>query len=95
MEFMQTATVGAIAAICYFVGMAAKAFPMIKNEWIPVIVGVVGGILGVLGMNAIPDYPAQNIIDAMAVGIMSGLTATGVNQLGKQLTNLVNGASAD
>ena len=31
------------------------------------------------------DFPAANLIDALAVGIASGLAATGMDQLGKQL----------
>ena len=48
--------------------------------------GVLGGILGVVGLYWIPEYPAQDIITAIAVGIMSGLAATGVNQVYKQLS---------
>ena len=51
-----------------------------------VICGVLGGILGVVGLYWIPEYPAQDIITAIAVGIMSGLAATGVNQVYKQLS---------
>ena len=32
-----------------------------------------------------PDFPAQDILTALAVGIVSGLAATGANQVGKQL----------
>ena len=54
-------------------------------EWIPICVGVCGGILGAVGMTAIPGYPADNIMDAIAVGIVSGLASTGAHQIGKQL----------
>ena len=37
-------------------------------------------------MRIMPDYPAQDYITAVAVGIVSGLAATGVNQVYKQLT---------
>lgn len=57
----------------------------IDDEWIPVIVGVSGGILGVIGMYVIPDFPAHDILNAIAVGIVSGLASTGVNQAYKQL----------
>ena len=57
----------------------------IKDNYIPVIVGAFGGILGVLGMYVIPDFPAQDILNAIAVGIVSGLSSTGVNQVYKQL----------
>ena len=37
------------------------------------------------GMSIIPDYPAQDYITSAAVGIVSGLAATGINQITKQL----------
>jgi hypothetical protein len=37
-------------------------------------------------MKVIPGYPADNIMDAIAVGIVSGLAATGANQIGKQMS---------
>ncbi|WP_341458116.1 phage holin family protein [Pygmaiobacter massiliensis] len=43
-----------------------------------------GALLGVVGMRVIPDYPATDIITAIAVGIVSGLAATGINQIIKQ-----------
>lgn len=78
------ATVGAITVIAYLVGMACKAIGKI-DKWIPVIVGIVGAILGIVGMKTMPDFPAQDILNAVAVGIASGLASTGVNQIVKQL----------
>lgn len=78
-------TVLGIVVICYLVGLAVKAIPQIKNELIPVIVGVVGGLLGIAGMYLMPEYPAHDVINAFAVGIVSGLASTGVNQVYKQL----------
>ena len=49
------------------------------------IVGVLGGILGVVGLYIMPDFPAGDIVTAVAVGIVSGLAATGIDQVGKQL----------
>ena len=48
-------------------------------------IGAVGGALGVVAMRVMPDFPATDYITAVAVGIVSGLAATGVNQIGKQL----------
>lgn len=84
MDITQIGTVLAIVVITYLVGLSAKRIPKIKDETIPVIVGIVGGILGVIGMFAIPDFPAHDILNAIAVGIMSGLASTGVNQVYKQ-----------
>lgn len=78
------ASVAAITVVCYLIGMAVKASGL-NDKWIPVIVGVSGLVLGVAGMFIIPDYPANDYITAAAVGIVSGLAATGVNQITKQL----------
>lgn len=84
MDITTLGTCVAIVAICYVVGMACKAAQKIPDEWIPVIMAVVGGILGAVGMNIMPDFPAADYINAVAVGAVSGLAATGVNQVYKQ-----------
>lgn len=86
MDISGVTTVVAIVVICYLVGTAAKAIPNVKDNYIPIIVGAVGGILGVAGMYLIPDFPAEDILNAIAVGIVSGLSSTGVNQVYKQLS---------
>lgn len=78
----------AIVVIAYLVGMGAKLVPKIPNEAIPVIVGIAGGVMGVFGMYVMPDFPATDVISAIAVGIVSGLASTGVDQAVKQLKNL-------
>ena len=78
-------TVAAITVLCYLVGQAAKATKL-DNKWIPVIVGVSGVALGLLGLyTGMVDFPATDPITAAAVGAASGLAATGVNQAIKQL----------
>ena len=79
------AGVAAITVIAYLIGSAVKATSL-DNRWIPSICGTVGGILGVLAKRIMPDFPATDYITAVAVGIVSGLAATGVNQIGKQLS---------
>ena len=71
----------------YLIGYASKQIPQVKDNIIPIIVGVAGGILGIAGMFVIPGYPADNILDAIAVGIVSGMASTGVNQIYKQVKN--------
>jgi uncharacterized membrane protein YeaQ/YmgE (transglycosylase-associated protein family) len=80
MEAFGIASVAAITAIAFLVGMLVKATKL-ENKWIPIICGVVGGVLGVVGMKIMPDFPATDIITAVAVGIVSGLAATGINEL--------------
>lgn len=78
------AGVAAITVIAYLVGAVVKATPL-DNKWIPIICGGVGGVLGALAMSIMPDFPAHDYITAVAVGIVSGLAATGANQCVKQL----------
>lgn len=85
MDFSQVGTCVAIVVICYLAGIVAKLIPVIKDNYIPVVVGIVGGILGVVGMYVIPDFPANDVLNAIAVGIVSGLASTGVNQIYKQV----------
>ena len=82
MDFTGVASVIGITVICYLIGMVAKA-TAIDNKWIPVIVGVSGAILGVAGMYVISDFPATDVINALAVGIVSGLASTGADQIKK------------
>lgn len=80
------ASVAAITAICYLAGVGCKASEKVKDELIPVVCGVTGGILGVAGMYLMPDFPASDVINAVAIGIVSGLAATGANQVLKQVS---------
>ncbi len=84
MENVVMASVAGITVICYLLGLGVKLSPL-DNKWIPLLCGILGGLLGMLGMRLISAYPADNLIDASAVGIVSGLAATGIDQIGKQL----------
>lgn len=86
MEFGVGAVV-AITVITYLIGMGCKAWEKLDNKFIPVICGFVGAILGVVGMYTMPDFPAKDILNAVAIGIVSGLASTGANQVKKQLSN--------
>lgn len=78
------ASVAAITVICYLIAQGIKA-TSIDNKWLPVICGASGGVLGVIGLFVMPDFPSGDIITAIAIGIVSGLAATGANQIYKQV----------
>lgn len=80
-------SVAAITVIAYVFGVIAKAINGLDNKFIPIICMVVGAIFGVIGMYVMPEFPATNWIDALAVGIISGVAATGINQALKQVTD--------
>ena len=74
----------AIVVICYLIGLGIKSIPSEKiNQAIPFVVGCAGAGLGILAYFSIPGF-SDNILNAIAVGAVSGLASTGVNQLYKQ-----------
>lgn len=77
----------AIVVMCYLVGIGIKTFDNENlDKFIPVICGVLGAVLGIVMFITIPNYiPADNWAVAIAIGIVSGLSATGANQIWKQL----------
>ena len=81
------AGVAAITVICFLIGQVVKASGL-DNKWIPITCGISGALLGVLGLFMMPDFPATDYITALAVGIVSGLAATGINQVYKQLSKV-------
>ena len=87
MEIMGITSVAAITVICLLVATAVKS-TRLENKWLPTICGVCGGVLGVVGMLTMPEFPAADYLTAVAVGIVSGLAATGgyeaVTQLKKK-----------
>ena len=85
MEF-GIATVVAITALVYIICLCVKA-SVLDNKWIPVIAGVSGVILGIVALYiGVPDFPATDPMTAAAVGGVSGLAATGLHQVKKQLS---------
>lgn len=80
------ASVAAITVICYLIGQVVKASG-VDNKWDPHRLRRVRGLLGIACMAlAVPDFPAADPVTALAVGIVSGFAATGVNQAAKQLS---------
>ena len=78
--------VAAITVVCYAISAAWKTAKGSKNKYIPVVAMVSGLVLGIVAyVIKMPDFPAQDIITAMAIGVVSGGAAVGVHQMGKQL----------
>lgn len=79
-------TVPAIIAVCFLIGEIAKKISKETiNRFVPEICGVSGAILGVVAFFTIPAFiPADNWLTALAVGIVSGFSATGIHQIYKQ-----------
>lgn len=66
--------------LCLLLGNTIKtSVPKIPNNYIPLVLGLIGAIL----MVALNGLSVQNLI----VGLVSGLSATGVHQIKKELTS--------
>ena len=88
-QYLELISVPTIAAVVYWIINIVKTAVNSKkfNRFIPLIAAVLGVICGVVCFYAIPSIiPAQNVIVAIIIGGASGLTATGTNQIIKQLT---------
>lgn len=86
MENFGMATVATVTALVYILGLGIKATKL-DNKWIPALCGICGVALGVAAyLSGMPDYPANDLLTAAAVGGVSGLAATGVDQALRQMT---------
>lgn len=86
MEVLGITSVASITVICYLIASMVKA-TKINNKWLPTICGIVGGILGIVAKMIMPQFPAEDILSAVAIGIVSGLAATGGYEAITQLLN--------
>lgn len=87
MEFLETLGIATYPVITIIVFLACELVKAteLDNKWLPVIAGSFGGALGVVAMYVMKDFIAQDPLTAIAIGIMSGLAATGAHQVVKQL----------
>lgn len=88
-QYLEMVSVPAIAAIVYWTTAIIK-YAVKENEtfkrFIPLIAAGLGAVLGIAAFYLVPGIvPAENVFAAIIVGGASGLTATGVNQIIKQL----------
>ena len=90
MEYLNLISVPAIATAVYLlIEVLKNAFNNSEKflRLIPLISLAFGVIAGVICFYFIPSIiPATNVVVAIIIGGASGLTATGTNQIVKQLT---------
>ena len=67
-----------IVGLCWLIGNTLKSsVPKLPNNYIPLVLGLIGAIL----MIVLNGFSGQNLI----IGVVSGLSATGVHQVYKGL----------
>ena len=87
---MEFTSLPIIILICYIIGEIYKYLFKKKPEtykFIPILLSISGGILGILIYltNQEMMMNASNIWIALGIGIVSGASSTGTNQIIKQL----------
>ena len=80
------AAVPAIVIIAWFVAEGYKKATDEKyHKYIPELVGLIGIVIALLVYFFIPEYlETTNILDTVVIGIISGLSTTGLHQAVKQ-----------
>lgn len=87
---MDYMSVPIIVVCCYIVGEIYKFIFVKKQEaykLIPIILAMLGGVIGSIMYLTNPEmiFNAANIWVALGIGIVSGASSTGANQIIKQL----------
>lgn len=78
LEFIVDLYIPIVMVICLCIGFVWKKFFPADNKWIPLILMIVGGVLGCVVAKDIA-------IDHIAAGMVTGLAATGLHQVFAQL----------
>ncbi len=92
---MNFTAVPIIVICCYLCGEIYKAIFRNRTDaykFIPVVTSVTGGILGTIIFLTNPEVilDAPNIWVAIGIGVVSGASATGANQIIKQIFQQTN-----
>lgn len=87
---MQFTSIPIIVLVCYVIGEVYKFLFQKKQEnykYIPIFLSIIGGLLGILiyFTNKEMIMNANNLWIALGIGMVSGASATGANQMIKQL----------
>ena len=76
-------TIAIRTAFCYSVAELYKLTTWNKRL-IPLLCGAIGLVLGVLGFYFVPLFPAEDLLQAVTLGLASGLAATGAYEAIKE-----------
>ena len=87
---MEMVSIPVITIICYLIGEIYKVIFKNKedaNKLIPVLLTLLGGVLGILLYVADEEFIGTNsLITALEIGLVSGASSTTTHQIIKQLS---------
>ena len=79
----------AITIICYGVAEVVKSTKLVSDGYIPLVSVFIGVFCSIVSLVYGFDIGGGNAIDIFAIGIASGLSAIGYNQIPKQIKKAV------
>ena len=87
---MEFTSIPIIVIICYIIGEIYKVLFKNKQDLyklIPIVLACFGGLLGILIFLTNPEIMlnVSNVWTALGIGIVSGVSSTGTNQIIKQI----------
>lgn len=87
---MEFTSIPIIVTLCYIIGEIYKVF--FKNnkdlyKLIPIVLACFGGLLGIIIFLTNPEIMlnVSNVWTALGIGIVSGVSSTGTNQIIKKI----------
>ena len=92
---MEFTSIPIIVILCYLIGEIYKVLFKNKQDLyklIPITLACFGGLFGLLIYQTNPEIMlnASNVWSALGIGIVSGVSSTGTNQIIKQIFNNKN-----
>ena len=92
---MEFTSIPIIVILCYLIGEIYKVLFKNKQDLyklIPILNAILGGILGILIFLTNPEIllNVSNAWTALGIGMVSGVSSTGTNQIIKQIFNNKN-----
>ena len=89
---MEFTSIPIIVILCYLIGEIYKVLFKNKQDLyklIPITLACFGGLFGLLIYQTNPEIMlnASNVWSALGIGIVSGVSSTGTNQIIKQIFN--------
>lgn len=87
---MEFTSIPIIVLCCYIIGELYKVIFKKKQEayrLIPLLLSLIGGLLGILIFYTNPEMilGTKNVWMALGIGLVSGASSTGANQIIKQI----------
>lgn len=77
-----------VAVVLYFIGFGLKKIKWLKDNFIPIILGIIGMIICVIYLGVVEGFCWQSFTSGIVQGVLCAAASTYVNQIIKQIRKL-------